>query len=698
MSFLAPLFLLGVLAVALPILFHLTRRSTRRKQPFSSLLFLRPTPPRLTRRNRLEHILLLILRGTVVALLAFAFARPFLSGSSRILPESAPPRRSVVLIDTSASMRRDNLWSDAVSRARQVLRAFAPSDEVALVSYDRAPRVLLRFDQWRAWNPSDRAELAIDRVAGLAPGWAAAHVDLALITAVELIEEADALADHAASRQILLISDLPAGARLNAVQGYDWPDDLEVTVERLMPSPPGNAGLQWIVESDPHAAVAVDPSVPRVRVINSDDAKIEHFQVAWADTPDAAPVHAHVPAGQARVVQVPPRPDDLESAGRLVLRGDPQAFDNEVHVLTPAPDELDLLYIGSDPPEDPRQLLFFLERALTSTGRQTIRLETLAPGQVPSETVLRRKRLVVLTQPVADSIAQSIRRHVESGGTILVVLRDETAPQVLASLYPDRPWRVEEAVVRDFVLLSHIDFGHPVFAPFADPRYSDFSRIHFWRHRRLNLDAMPDVRVVARFDTGDPALLELKHDSGQVLILTAGWHPADGQLALSTKFVPLLHALLEHAGGPRPPLAQYRVGDEVLLPGTGQPPFRITRPDGGTTELDPGVTRFSGTLVPGVYQVAAEGRSWSFAVNLDPAESRTAPVPLDDLERLGLPLQPPARDPALVAAKERELHRIELESRQKLWRWLILTAFLILLIESWLAGRLTRPPAETQGA
>ena len=41
-------------------------------------MFLEPSPPRITKRSRLEHILLLLLRCAVIALLAFVFARPFL--------------------------------------------------------------------------------------------------------------------------------------------------------------------------------------------------------------------------------------------------------------------------------------------------------------------------------------------------------------------------------------------------------------------------------------------------------------------------------------------------------------------------------------------------------------------------------------------------------------------------------------------
>ena len=63
MSFLAPLYIAGMLAVSLPIVFHLIRRTPQGRQVFSSLMFLSPSPPRLTRRSRLDNILLLILRG-----------------------------------------------------------------------------------------------------------------------------------------------------------------------------------------------------------------------------------------------------------------------------------------------------------------------------------------------------------------------------------------------------------------------------------------------------------------------------------------------------------------------------------------------------------------------------------------------------------------------------------------------------------
>src|SRR4051812_35608831 len=100
MSFLAPLFLLGGLAVALPVIFHLIRRTTKEVVPFSSLMFLGPTPPRVTRRSRLEHLWLLLLRALAILLLALGFGRPLLQRMTAGDTANAG-KRTVVLLDTS---------------------------------------------------------------------------------------------------------------------------------------------------------------------------------------------------------------------------------------------------------------------------------------------------------------------------------------------------------------------------------------------------------------------------------------------------------------------------------------------------------------------------------------------------------------------------------------------------------------------
>jgi hypothetical protein len=71
------------------------------------------------------------------------------------------------------------------------------------------------------------------------------------------------------------------------------------------------------------------------------------------------------------------------------------------------------------------------------------------------------------------------------------------------------------------------------------------------------------ARVLARFDRGAPAVLEVTVGQGRLYVLTAGWTPADSQLALSSKFVPLLWSLLEIAGARADAPAQLSVRRHV---------------------------------------------------------------------------------------------------------------------------------------
>jgi hypothetical protein len=89
MNFLTPWFLWGALAVAGPVLFHLIRRAARERMPFSSLMFLAPTPPRTVRRRKLEHLLLLLLRWLFWPAGLRARFSPKTTRSPRPLPPAA---------------------------------------------------------------------------------------------------------------------------------------------------------------------------------------------------------------------------------------------------------------------------------------------------------------------------------------------------------------------------------------------------------------------------------------------------------------------------------------------------------------------------------------------------------------------------------------------------------------------------------
>lgn len=695
MSFLAPLFLFGALAVAAPVIFHLIRRTSREKIPFSSLMFLQPTPPRVTRSSKLENILLLLLRCLVLCLLTLGFARPFLQKPVAADSTTGAGQRLVVLLDASASMKRENLWAEARAKAEQTLKGTTPSDSVAVLLFDRTIRSLVSFEQWGATPASDRVALAAQRLASASPSWSATHLGHALLAAVEALEDTSGRSpqDLVGPRRIVVISDLQEGARLDGLQGFEWPRGIEVTLESIKAKRPTNAGLQLLLEHDETQKSAGEMEV-KVRVSNSLDAKREQFQLGWVRPGErsftGAPVDLYVPPGQSRVLTAP-KPAAGLVAEQLKLSGDDEEFDNTLFVVPPIAEQTQVLFLGNDAERDPQQSLYYLRRAFPETRRQIVRVIAQPTNiPVPQEDLNAAPLLVAADNLSADSV-KAVQSFLDSGKPVLLVMKDISAAKTLADLAGLGTVSAEESSTGNYELLGQIDFQHPLFAPFADPRFSDFTKIHFWKHRRLDPSQLPNARVLARFDKGDPALLQIPVGKGLLFVLTSGWHPADSQLALSSKFVPLLFALLDLSGGFKAQSAQYVAGDSVSLNITNaELGLTIRKPDGSevkTSKAEP----FLATDQPGIYTLTAGQLSRRIAVNVDAAESRTAPLAIEELERLRLPLKAPSPELARREEKKRlNLQAIELEQRQKLWRWLIFVALVVLVLETWLAGWVTR--------
>ena len=142
MSFLTPLFLAGLLALAVPILIHLQRRQQRRHQTFPSLMFLRSVRIPSMRRRWIRNWLLLALRCLALALLVLAFARPWLRAGAMDPTAGREGRALVVLLDNSFSMGFADRWSRALEAARQELATVDGADEASVVVFSDYATVL----------------------------------------------------------------------------------------------------------------------------------------------------------------------------------------------------------------------------------------------------------------------------------------------------------------------------------------------------------------------------------------------------------------------------------------------------------------------------------------------------------------------------------------------------------------------------
>jgi hypothetical protein len=699
MSLLAPLYFFGALAVGLPILFHLIRRHPRGEIEFSSLMFLRPSPPRLTRRSRLDNWLLLLIRALVLTLLAAAFARPFLRSVASLEAE-LPGRRLVLLIDTSASLQRAGLWQQSLDKARDVIADLQPADRLAIVSFDREPKTLLGFEQSSQLTPAQLKTTAGNLLRDLSPSWQRTELGRAISYAADLalayepeddteagLERADDSARVSASgpAQMVLITDMQSGGHMESLQSYAWPKDLRLDVRQVTTTAKTNASAQILVATP---ELEADQRRVRVRVANSADASESRFSIGWSgdelSAGSAMELPVQVPPGQSRVVRLPiPTPGTTS----LLLRGDDHSFDNVRYIVSPQPISMSLLYLG-DVVADPRDNPFhYLQLVPLSNQRRTVSVEAISEDKLVEVPDPKQVPLILLAKSVSQPVATRLRDYVESGGRLLVLFADQKGSDSLAenlNQIASSELAVNEADVDDYVMLSRIDFAHPVFETMADPQFNDFSKIRFWSHRKIT-NLADGWEVIVDFEDGDPALVEQEMGEGRLLVLTAGWQPEASQLALSSKFIPLVFSLFQP--NQRSTAAdRYTVGEPIdFLPSEtatittpAKTAFDFQSPD----DLD-------GIDQPGVYQYTDGEVSRSFAVNLDDAESRTDPLDEDEFERLGVILGKNLTAEQAIA-DQRQLRDRELERQQKIWQWLLVAALGLLAVEIWLAAKWSR--------
>jgi hypothetical protein len=604
--------------------------------------------------------------------------------------------RIVVLLDTSASMRRGDLWRRAVEQVRSTVREARPNDTLAVYRFGRSTQPVMTFEEAGQLDASQRSAIAVSRLNELDPTWHSTDLGAALVQAVAIIEDVvDSTAEATRMpRRIVLVSDLQDGSDVKTLAGFEWPSDVELELKTVTAKQP-NASIHRLADATGNESGS--PAALRIQVNNEADNDRERFAITWKNAKNetvGTPIEAYVPAGESRVFQIE-RPLSRDPLQALELTGDPFAFDNQAYIADRLKRDVSVAYLGDEEADNPSGLLYYLDRVFRDSPERSVHVERVSPLEPAELKAPEEMPLAVVGATLSPENASRLRSFAESGGTVLAVLTSAEQTDSLGQLAELPLDATEEADVDGDVMLGEISYRHPLFAPLAGPQYNDFTKIRFWKYRRLNTDAADDTNVIARYENNDPAIIEKPMGKGRIVLFTSSWAPADSQLARSSKFVPLLLSLLGLGSPQAIDAADLRVGDSIPLASlasrAANGSVSVVLPSGETASLAADSSSFDRTDMPGVYRIDANGEQVAFAVNLDPAESKTQPLPVETLEQLGCKLYKGLSDPAASEQARRQMLNAELEGRQKLWRWVILAALAILAVETWLAGRLARP-------
>jgi len=145
-TWLVPVAVWGLAALAVPILVHLLTRQERRAIEFPSLRFLQATRLAATRQHRIRDWLLLAVRAATIAAAVAALAGPLLLTAARERSWSARTTRAIVAVD------------DAQAPDDEALNAFSSR---VFVARARASEALRSAVEWLATQPPAARELLI---------------------------------------------------------------------------------------------------------------------------------------------------------------------------------------------------------------------------------------------------------------------------------------------------------------------------------------------------------------------------------------------------------------------------------------------------------------------------------------------------------------------------------------------------------
>lgn len=140
MSLLAPLFLLGLLGLALPWILHRLQQRDAPATDFPSKRFLKTTSSNTARRKRLRFRGLLSVRWLLLALLCLLFAEPLLKHVNQAFSE--PRTMHLLVLDNSFSMRHSDRWERGIAQLEEVLGELESDDAVTLMLADNQMEIV----------------------------------------------------------------------------------------------------------------------------------------------------------------------------------------------------------------------------------------------------------------------------------------------------------------------------------------------------------------------------------------------------------------------------------------------------------------------------------------------------------------------------------------------------------------------------
>jgi hypothetical protein len=670
MGLLTPLFLLGLLGLALPWWLHRLETQVTEREQFATTRFLEATKKRIHVKRKLKYLLLMALRMLFLALLALAFARPVLF-SSRGFTVSADTVHHVIVIDTSFSMHANGSMAAARAAANSVLDSMGSDDLVSLHTASSSLRTLA--------DTGNDASAARALIAGISPDQG--RLDLgAMVSELET-----RLTRNSGNILLHLIGDFQQSGQ--ALRFADMIPDVvggrpvQLQLHAVAETAAANSSIDSVVVENRRRVIA---SVRSSNLTAGSEQTRELSLRVNGSEQQRQTLRLRDNGVQLAVF------DDVvfeDGDNRLDLQlspGDALAEDDLRHTVfdnaAPAPVLLLTADTGS-------LGVTYLSAAL-ETAPRGYQVEAVDLADFDARVMQRYPWLIVEDiGSINSGLEAALRDYINGGGAVLAAAgprsaRLSTLPILGNSigspqLGPDgRPRQLP---------ITRIDSSHPALRD-----SSGWSSVNA---RVLPLQTTDADRVLIAQNASAPVLIERQLGAGRILLFTAAFDNSSADLPVKPVFVTFMAEAAQYLSNEKLLVKQQLADSYLQLTQSGGSSGQVVDPDGETLLSLQDTTRAQDVRLSktGYYQVFTPGGEVLVAVNPDPRESDLSLMPAQTRQNWlasvnGVPGQQTAGSAATpatpaAAAAEEEPEEIAL------WRVVLMLLALAVLAESLLGNR-----------
>lgn len=596
MALIAPLFLLGLLGIGLPIWLHRLETQVTEREQFSTAMFLEPAKKRIHVQRKLKYLLLMALRILFFLILVLAFTRPvFFTPPSALVTEDTT--HHVIVVDTSFSMQEGASFASAVEAARDIVNTMNEDEVASLYTASSGVTTIVPV--------TDDSNVLIQALSGLSPDNGKQDLGIMVTTMNTLIEESQAnfimhfISDYQQTGQAVRFADMIP----DVINGR--PVTLDIVQIRTENVP------NWLVDS-----VLVDAR-------NSVEVGIRGLAIE-DDVAEKTVV--------LTINNIEQQRQDITLAGNGITLVD---FDNVVFEEGDNRIDIRLLPADSLPGDDVRYTVFdnsppapvlLLTASPESLGVTYIRaaLETAPRGyEVITQTIddldariLQRYPWIVIEDigAINASLANAISDYISGGGAVLAAAGEaslglDTVPVLGLQVGTARPGRENRNPI------TMIDSSHPVLS-----ETSGWGSVNM---QTLPVNPTADQRILIAQTEDRPVLIESEIGRGRMLLLTTALDNTLSDLPVKSVFVSFMAEAARYLSNENL-LVREQVAESFLqLSQAGGASGQVFDPDGESLLSLSDTTQSQDIRLnkTGYYQVFTPAGEVLVAVNPDRRES-----------------------------------------------------------------------------